>query len=69
MNTMIAATLIEANQNSNSPNERTDHRFVSVSRLISTKLMTQIGIPGSQFWRISAPATASTASTIAQKYQ
>ena len=30
MKTMIAATLIEANQNSNSPNERTDQRFVAV---------------------------------------
>ena len=29
MKTMIAATLIDANQNSNSPNERTDHRLVA----------------------------------------
>ena len=31
--------------------------------------MSHIGIPGSQLRRISAPATASTASTMAQKYQ
>src|SRR4051812_41949747 len=69
MKTMIAATLIDANQNSNSPKERTDQRFVAVSAVMSTRLISHIGMPGSQLRRISAPATASTASTMAQKYQ
>jgi hypothetical protein len=69
MKTRIAATLIEANQNSNSPKERTDQRFVAVSSVMRTRAIVHIGMPGSQLRRISAPATASTASTIAQKYQ
>ena len=36
---------------------------------MSTSASVHIGMPGSQLRRISAPATASTASTIAQKYQ
>ena len=35
MNTMIAATLIEANQNSNSPYERADIKFTPVMTAIS----------------------------------
>lgn len=65
---MIAATLIEANQNSNSPEERTEARLVSVSRTITTRLVTQIGM-SNQRWRTSAPATASMARTIAQNHQ
>ena len=34
MNTMIAATLMPANQNSNSPNEDTENRLVSVINVI-----------------------------------
>ena len=37
MKAMIAATLIDANQNSNSPYARTEDRFVIVSRIISAR--------------------------------
>src|SRR5262245_55145443 len=37
MNTTMAATLIEANQNSNSPYERADARFTAVSTAISAR--------------------------------
>src|SRR6478752_4842771 len=36
MKTMIAATLMPANQNSNSPNELTENRLVAVMRIIRT---------------------------------
>src|SRR6476661_4329556 len=36
MTTMIAATLMPANQNSNSPNELTENRLVAVMRIIRT---------------------------------
>ncbi len=65
---MIAATLIEANQNSNSPKDLTDHRFVAVSSTMRTRLMSHIGA-SIQRCRMVAPATASMARTIAQKYQ
>ena len=69
MNSRIAATLMEANQNSNSPNDLTDHRLVPVSAVMRMRLRSHIGMPGIQLRMISAPATASTARTIAQKYQ
>jgi hypothetical protein len=68
MKAMIAATLIDANQNSNSPSDLTDHRLVRVRALTRMRLMSQIGA-SIQRWRIVAPATASMARTIAQKYQ
>ena len=68
MNTMMAATLIDANQNSNSPYDFTDSRLISVITDSSTRPMTQTGA-GIQRCRIAAPATASTATTITQKYQ
>jgi hypothetical protein len=43
--------------------------LVSVSAAISTRLIAHSGMSGRQFPRILAPATASIASTIAQKYQ
>ena len=36
---------------------------------MSTSEEAQIGTPGSHSWMIAAPAAASTASTITQKYQ
>ena len=44
----MAATLMEANQNSNSPKDLTDTRLVSVSITSSTRLMLQLGTSGSQ---------------------
>src|SRR3954452_16762787 len=68
-NTTMVATLIDANQNSVSPNERADARFVAVSSSISPSEKTHCGTPGIQPWRIFAPATASNATTPTQKYQ
>src|SRR6478672_8838417 len=67
--TMIAATLIPANQNSNSPNDETEMRLVPVMRSMSTRLSTQVGTPGSQKLMTLAPATASKPTTMTQKYQ
>jgi hypothetical protein len=39
----IVATLIEANQNSNSPNDPTEMRFVRVSHSSNAKLMNHVG--------------------------
>lgn len=36
MNTTIAATFMPANQNSNSPNDDTENRFVAVIKIIRT---------------------------------
>ena len=69
MKATIAATLIDANQNSNSPNALTETRLVAVSAIISTSEDAQIGTPGSHSWMIAAPAAASTARTMTQKYQ
>ena len=69
MKATIAATLIDANQNSNSPKALTETRLVAVSSSMSTSEDAQIGTPGSHSWMIAAPAAASTASTITQKYQ
>ena len=68
MKATIATTLMPANQNSNSPKDFTDARLTPVSSVISASAMTHSG-RSIQRWRISAPATASMASTIDQKYQ
>src|ERR1700675_811524 len=68
-NATIAATLIEANQNSNSPNDLTEMRFVRVSKSNNAKLMNQDGASGSQKRTSPAPATASRATTMTKKYQ
>jgi len=65
----MAATLIEANQNSNSPNDRTENTFVRVSSTKSVKLMSHTGSVGSQKRTKPAPAIASIATTMTQKYQ
>jgi hypothetical protein len=68
MNATIAATLIDANQNSNSPYERVDSRFVAVKITISASPICQTG-RGIQVFRIVAPAMASMPTTTTQKYQ
>ncbi len=68
MKATIATTLMPANQNSNSPKDFTDVRLMPVSSAISSTAMSHTGA-SIQRCRISAPATASIASTIAQKYQ
>src|ERR1700722_17415820 len=68
-NATIAATLIEANQNSNSPNDLTDTRLVTVSDNSNTRLMSQVPSPGSQKRTREAPATAASATAKPQKSQ
>ena len=68
MNTMIAATLMPANQNSNSPNEDTENRLVSVINVIRINEISHSGA-SIQYWITLAPATASKPITITQKYQ
>ena len=65
---MIVATLIEANQNSNSPYARTDHMLVAVIRIVRTSAISHNG-PSIQRCRMLAPATASKPTTMTQKYQ
>ncbi len=65
----MAPTLIDANQNSNSPNDLTEMRLVPVSSSSKTKLISHVGSPGSQKRTRPAPATASSATTMTQKYQ
>ena len=67
--TTIAATLIPANQNSNSPNEDTENRLVAVINVIKINASSHSGTPGIQNWITFAPATASKPTTITQKYQ
>src|SRR5262245_9735171 len=50
MNTTIAATLIDANQNSNSPYERAEARLMAVSNTISARPICQTSNIGSQPW-------------------
>ena len=68
MNTTIAATLIPANQNSNSPNDDTENRLVAVISIIRTSAHNHSGM-SIQYWMIFAPAIASKPTTITQKYQ
>ena len=68
MNTTIAATLMPANQNSNSPKDDTENRLVAVIRTMRTKADNHSGT-SIQYWMILAPAIASKPTTITQKYQ
>src|SRR5580692_4215930 len=68
-NTTMAATLMEANQYSASPQERTDSRLRSVKDSTSARVSVQGGAAGNQNASRRAPATASSATTITQKYQ
>src|ERR1035438_798804 len=68
MNTRMAATLIEANQNSNSAYERADMRFTAVMTAIRPRPICS-GDRGIHCCRILAPAIASTGTTRTQKYQ
>src|SRR3984957_11227534 len=65
---MIAATLIDANQNSNSAYERADIRSTALITAINPTPSCQVG-NGSHWCRILAPAIASTGTTMIQKYQ
>src|ERR1700743_2512184 len=67
--TTMAATLMEANQYSASPHERTDSRFRTVNTSTSPRVTVQGGMCGNQKLSSLAPATASMATTITQKYQ
>src|SRR5690242_1719472 len=69
MKAMIAATLIPANQYSNSPNDATENRLVAVIATSRINEVTHNGIPGNQNPMIFAPATASKPTTVTQKYQ
>ena len=69
MNTMIAATLIDENQNSNSPYARADIRFTAVKIAIRAMPMPSSGTAGNHPCKICAPAIASIATTTTQKYQ
>ena len=60
---------MEASQNSLSPKDLTEIRLVSVITTSKTRLMIQAGTCGIQNRTSSAPATASSATTITQKYQ
>src|SRR3954447_18190219 len=68
-NSTMAATLMPANQNSNSPKELTENRVVAVMSDISTRDSSHRSMPGAQNWTSLAPATASKPMTITQKYQ
>src|SRR5262249_59258856 len=68
-NTTMAATLIEANQNSASPQERTDSRLRRVNASMRPSVNTQGVAPGNQYINSPAPATASSATTMTQTYQ
>ena len=68
MNAMIAATLMPANQNSNSPKDDTENRFVAVINTRRTSAEIQSGT-SIQYWMILAPAIASNPTTMTQKYQ
>ena len=65
----MAATLMEANQYSASPQERTDNRFNTVNPSVNARVNDQGGNPGNQYISRRAPATASSATTMIQKYQ
>jgi hypothetical protein len=66
---MIAATLMPANQNSNSPNDETENRLVAVIAPMRINETNHSGTPGIQYWTIFAPAMASNPTMITQKYQ
>ena len=66
---MIAATLMPANQNSNSPKDETENRLVAVIAARKINGTNHSGTPGIQYWTIFAPAIASNPTMITQKYQ
>ena len=69
MNAMMALTLIDENQNSNSPNERADVRFTSVMATISTQPLCQAGIVRPSSARMFTAAITSMGITTTQKNQ
>src|SRR5258708_33329721 len=69
MNTMMAATLIDENQNSNSPYERADIKLTPVITAIRPMPSSSSENCGNQPCRILAPAIASTGPVMTQKYQ
>ncbi len=69
MNAPIATTLMPANQNSNSPYEPTETRFVAVSTSMTISAQPHCGTAGIQLSRMTAPAVASMARTTTQKNQ
>lgn len=64
----MAATLTEANQNSNSPYQRVESRFTAVMTAIRMPPSSHAG-SATQACSSVAPAMASTGTTISQKYQ
>ena len=69
MNTRMALTLIDENQNSNSPKARADIMLTAVMTAMRPVPSASIGTSGIQRCRILAPAIASTGTTSTQKYQ
>ena len=65
----MAATLMPANQYSNSPYEPTEKRLVPVISIIRANAISHNGTSGSQNCATFAPATASKPTTTTQKYQ
>src|SRR5580704_7292085 len=68
-NSTMAITLIEANQNSASPYDRTESRLTNVKSAVSPRVNCHDWTAGHQTPKILAPATASSATTMIQKYQ
>ena len=68
-NTITVRTLIEANQNSLSPNALTDAQFSANRRLRKTADHNHDGTSGSQYFMTMAAATSSAATVIAQLNQ
>src|SRR5690242_10721418 len=68
-NATIAATLMDANQYSTSPQERTDRRLRTVKTSTSASVNIHGTPSGYQNMISRAPATASRATTMTQKYQ
>src|ERR1700741_4082235 len=68
MKITIAATLIDENQNSNSPYERDDSRFTAVSASINASPNCHTG-RSIHVCSSEAPAIASIATTTTKKYQ
>src|SRR5689334_24156769 len=69
MNTTIAATLIDANQNSNSPYERAEVRFTAVRMAMRMRPICQTSSIGNQACAVCAPTSASNATTTTQNHQ
>src|SRR3954463_3485495 len=69
MKTTIAATLMDANQNSNSPYDRADVRFTPVRIAMSARPICQTSNIGSHACAVCAPTSASNATTTTQNHQ